>query len=121
MQRNGWVMGHCVAGKRNHHLGPADIYLDDLTTLDPEVAVLYFPKRYKSRTYGSHFRPLKYNAFLNKNSPISLFCFCPAVRLNHLLSTRAPSQAASLPSLWAAGPWTVEQSICQIPTLTTWT
>ncbi|CAG12378.1 unnamed protein product, partial [Tetraodon nigroviridis] len=31
-------------GKRNHHLGPADIYLDDLTTLDPEVAVLYFPK-----------------------------------------------------------------------------
>ncbi|XP_041811797.1 zgc:123305 isoform X2 [Chelmon rostratus] len=31
-------------GKRNHHLGPADIYLDDLTTLDPEVAALYFPK-----------------------------------------------------------------------------
>ncbi|MEQ2182358.1 hypothetical protein GOODEAATRI_021528, partial [Goodea atripinnis] len=31
-------------GKRNHHLGPSDIYLDDLTTLDPEVAALYFPK-----------------------------------------------------------------------------
>ncbi|XP_030585883.1 phosphatidate phosphatase LPIN2 isoform X1 [Archocentrus centrarchus] len=31
-------------GKRNHHLGPTDIYLDDLTTLDPEVAALYFPK-----------------------------------------------------------------------------
>ncbi|XP_026162730.1 phosphatidate phosphatase LPIN2 [Mastacembelus armatus] len=30
--------------KRNHHLGPTDIYLDDLTTLDPEVAALYFPK-----------------------------------------------------------------------------
>ncbi|XP_021176159.2 zgc:123305 isoform X3 [Fundulus heteroclitus] len=30
--------------KRNHHLGPSDIYLDDLTTLDPEVAALYFPK-----------------------------------------------------------------------------
>uniref|UniRef100_A0A8C5GMM8 phosphatidate phosphatase n=1 Tax=Gouania willdenowi TaxID=441366 RepID=A0A8C5GMM8_GOUWI len=31
-------------GKRNHHLGPTDIYLDDLTSLDPEVASLYFPK-----------------------------------------------------------------------------
>ncbi|XP_075870462.1 phosphatidate phosphatase LPIN2 isoform X4 [Nelusetta ayraudi] len=31
-------------GKRNHHLGPTGIYLDDLTKLDPEVAALYFPK-----------------------------------------------------------------------------
>ncbi|XP_056293366.1 phosphatidate phosphatase LPIN2-like isoform X2 [Pseudoliparis swirei] len=31
-------------GKRNHHLGPTGIYLDDLTTLQPEVAALYFPK-----------------------------------------------------------------------------
>uniref|UniRef100_A0A1A8NLQ6 phosphatidate phosphatase n=4 Tax=Nothobranchius TaxID=28779 RepID=A0A1A8NLQ6_9TELE len=31
-------------GKRNQHLGPTDIYLDDLTTLEPEVAALYFPK-----------------------------------------------------------------------------
>ncbi|XP_072238656.1 phosphatidate phosphatase LPIN3 isoform X2 [Leuresthes tenuis] len=31
-------------GKRNQHLGPSDIYLDDLTKLDPEVAALYFPK-----------------------------------------------------------------------------
>uniref|UniRef100_A0A7N5ZW07 phosphatidate phosphatase n=1 Tax=Anabas testudineus TaxID=64144 RepID=A0A7N5ZW07_ANATE len=30
--------------QRNHHLGPTDIYLDDLTTLDPEMAALYFPK-----------------------------------------------------------------------------
>nr|XP_057910992.1 phosphatidate phosphatase LPIN3-like isoform X2 [Doryrhamphus excisus] len=30
--------------RRNHHLGPTDIYLDDLTSLDPEVAALYFPK-----------------------------------------------------------------------------
>uniref|UniRef100_A0A8C1NEP9 phosphatidate phosphatase n=1 Tax=Cyprinus carpio TaxID=7962 RepID=A0A8C1NEP9_CYPCA len=30
---------------RNHHLGPSDIYLDDLSRLDPEVAALYFPKR----------------------------------------------------------------------------
>lgn len=39
------LMRSFVAGKRNHHLGPTDIYLDDLTTLDPEVAALYFPKR----------------------------------------------------------------------------
>ncbi|CAG5983014.1 unnamed protein product [Menidia menidia] len=31
-------------GKRNQHLGPSDIYLDDLTKLDPEAAALYFPK-----------------------------------------------------------------------------
>uniref|UniRef100_A0A8C2F584 phosphatidate phosphatase n=1 Tax=Cyprinus carpio TaxID=7962 RepID=A0A8C2F584_CYPCA len=31
--------------KRSHHLGPSDIYLDDLSTLDPEAAALYFPKR----------------------------------------------------------------------------
>lgn len=32
-------------GKRSQHLGPSDIYLDDLTKLDPEVAAMYFPKR----------------------------------------------------------------------------
>ncbi|XP_042357426.1 zgc:123305 isoform X2 [Plectropomus leopardus] len=37
-------------GRRNHHLGPTDIYLDDLTKLDPEVAALYFPK---SETEGT--------------------------------------------------------------------
>uniref|UniRef100_A0A8C5CQJ8 phosphatidate phosphatase n=1 Tax=Gadus morhua TaxID=8049 RepID=A0A8C5CQJ8_GADMO len=31
-------------GKRSQHLGPTGIYLDDLTTLEPEVAALYFPK-----------------------------------------------------------------------------
>ncbi|KAL2090591.1 hypothetical protein ACEWY4_012854 [Coilia grayii] len=31
-------------GKRSQHLGPSDIYLDDLTKLNPEVAALYFPK-----------------------------------------------------------------------------
>ncbi|XP_051562329.1 zgc:123305 isoform X1 [Myxocyprinus asiaticus] len=30
--------------KRSHHLGPSDIYLEDLSTLNPEVAALYFPK-----------------------------------------------------------------------------
>uniref|UniRef100_A0AAX7UND6 phosphatidate phosphatase n=1 Tax=Astatotilapia calliptera TaxID=8154 RepID=A0AAX7UND6_ASTCA len=38
------LMYQLVTGKRNHHLGPTDIYLDDLTTLDPEVAARYFPK-----------------------------------------------------------------------------
>ncbi|XP_077583061.1 phosphatidate phosphatase LPIN2 isoform X2 [Stigmatopora nigra] len=31
-------------GKRNNHLGPKGIYLDDLTSLEPELAALYFPK-----------------------------------------------------------------------------
>ncbi|XP_007882935.2 phosphatidate phosphatase LPIN2 isoform X1 [Callorhinchus milii] len=30
--------------KRSQHLGPCDIYLDDLQKLDPNVAALYFPK-----------------------------------------------------------------------------
>lgn len=38
------VLCDCVVGKQNHHGGSSDIYLDDLTTLDPEVAELYFPK-----------------------------------------------------------------------------
>uniref|UniRef100_A0A674E8Z7 phosphatidate phosphatase n=1 Tax=Salmo trutta TaxID=8032 RepID=A0A674E8Z7_SALTR len=36
----------CVnTGKRSQHLGPSDIYLDDLSNLDPEVAALYFPPK----------------------------------------------------------------------------
>ncbi|XP_033822825.1 phosphatidate phosphatase LPIN3-like [Periophthalmus magnuspinnatus] len=30
--------------KRSQHLGTSDIYLDDLTSMDPGVALLYFPK-----------------------------------------------------------------------------
>lgn len=33
--------------KRSQHQGPEDIYLDDLTALDPDVVARYFPKRYK--------------------------------------------------------------------------
>uniref|UniRef100_A0A8C5GP25 phosphatidate phosphatase n=1 Tax=Gouania willdenowi TaxID=441366 RepID=A0A8C5GP25_GOUWI len=43
----------CFTGKRNHHLGPTDIYLDDLTSLDPEVASLYFPKSQSPQSVGS--------------------------------------------------------------------
>ncbi|XP_058031755.1 phosphatidate phosphatase LPIN3 isoform X1 [Ahaetulla prasina] len=31
--------------KKNRHLGPSDIYLDDLSNLDAEQLALYFPKR----------------------------------------------------------------------------
>jgi len=31
--------------KRSQHQGPEDIYLDDLTALEPDVAARYFPKR----------------------------------------------------------------------------
>uniref|UniRef100_A0A8C6M0R3 phosphatidate phosphatase n=1 Tax=Nothobranchius furzeri TaxID=105023 RepID=A0A8C6M0R3_NOTFU len=47
IEKCSWVfiyMAEMDAGKRNQHLGPTDIYLDDLTTLEPEVAALYFPK-----------------------------------------------------------------------------
>lgn len=36
--------------KRSQHLGADGIYLDDITELEPEVAALYFPKRY----YNEH-------------------------------------------------------------------
>lgn len=32
--------------KRSRHLGSDGIYLDDITELEPEVAALYFPKRF---------------------------------------------------------------------------
>uniref|UniRef100_A0A672KPF5 phosphatidate phosphatase n=1 Tax=Sinocyclocheilus grahami TaxID=75366 RepID=A0A672KPF5_SINGR len=43
--------------KRNHHLGPSDIYLDDLSRLDPEAAALYFPKRLESSDLRSAHGP----------------------------------------------------------------
>lgn len=33
--------------KRSPHLGPTDIYLEDLSNLDAEQVALYFPKRYE--------------------------------------------------------------------------
>uniref|UniRef100_A0A674E9Z9 phosphatidate phosphatase n=1 Tax=Salmo trutta TaxID=8032 RepID=A0A674E9Z9_SALTR len=47
-----WNWGRTgVVSKRSQHLGPSDIYLDDLSNLDPEVAALYFPP--KGETEGS--------------------------------------------------------------------
>uniref|UniRef100_A0A673M8I9 phosphatidate phosphatase n=1 Tax=Sinocyclocheilus rhinocerous TaxID=307959 RepID=A0A673M8I9_9TELE len=43
--------------ERNHHLGPSDIYLDDLSRLDPEAAALYFPKRLESSDLRSTHGP----------------------------------------------------------------
>uniref|UniRef100_A0A8C5FND3 phosphatidate phosphatase n=1 Tax=Gadus morhua TaxID=8049 RepID=A0A8C5FND3_GADMO len=34
----------CNVRKRSQHQGPEDIYLDDLTALEPDVAARYFPK-----------------------------------------------------------------------------
>uniref|UniRef100_A0AAR2M1X5 phosphatidate phosphatase n=1 Tax=Pygocentrus nattereri TaxID=42514 RepID=A0AAR2M1X5_PYGNA len=39
------VVSDCPGSKRSQHLGPADIYLDDLSNLDPEMVALYFPRR----------------------------------------------------------------------------
>ena len=35
--------------KRSQHLGADGIYLDDITELEPEVAALYFPKRFSNK------------------------------------------------------------------------
>uniref|UniRef100_UPI0037E713EC phosphatidate phosphatase LPIN2 isoform X1 n=2 Tax=Semicossyphus pulcher TaxID=241346 RepID=UPI0037E713EC len=56
-------------GKRNHHLGPTDIYLDDLTKLDPEVAALYFPK---SETEGGSQHGAEQGSFSGSQSPQSV-------------------------------------------------
>uniref|UniRef100_A0A8C9WXZ0 phosphatidate phosphatase n=1 Tax=Sander lucioperca TaxID=283035 RepID=A0A8C9WXZ0_SANLU len=55
--------------KRNHHLGPTDIYLDDLTTLDPEVAALYFPK---SETEGASQHGAEQGSCSGSQSPQSV-------------------------------------------------
>lgn len=56
-------------GKRNHHLGPTDIYLDDLTKLDPEVAALYFPK---SETEGASQHGAEQGSCSGSQSPQSV-------------------------------------------------
>ncbi|XP_068598063.1 zgc:123305 [Brachionichthys hirsutus] len=56
-------------GKRNHHLGPTDIYLDDLTKLDPEVAALYFPK---SEAEGASQHRAEQGSFSGSQSPQSV-------------------------------------------------
>uniref|UniRef100_A0A3B4XMZ5 phosphatidate phosphatase n=2 Tax=Seriola lalandi dorsalis TaxID=1841481 RepID=A0A3B4XMZ5_SERLL len=56
-------------GKRNHHLGPTDIYLDDLTSLDPEVAALYFPK---SETEGASQQGAEQGSCSGSQSPQSV-------------------------------------------------
>uniref|UniRef100_A0A672ZEU0 phosphatidate phosphatase n=1 Tax=Sphaeramia orbicularis TaxID=375764 RepID=A0A672ZEU0_9TELE len=55
--------------KRNHHLGPTDIYLDDLTSLDPEVAALYFPK---SETEGASQQGAEQGSVSGSQSPQSV-------------------------------------------------
>ncbi|XP_054472188.1 zgc:123305 isoform X2 [Anoplopoma fimbria] len=57
------------AGKRNHHLGPTGIYLDDLTKLDPEVAALYFPK---SETEGASQQGAEQGSCSGSQSPQSV-------------------------------------------------
>uniref|UniRef100_A0A8C4DRQ8 phosphatidate phosphatase n=1 Tax=Dicentrarchus labrax TaxID=13489 RepID=A0A8C4DRQ8_DICLA len=55
--------------KRNQHLGPTGIYLDDLTTLDPEVAALYFPK---SETDGASQQGAEQGSCSGSQSPQSV-------------------------------------------------
>uniref|UniRef100_A0A7N9AZW7 phosphatidate phosphatase n=1 Tax=Mastacembelus armatus TaxID=205130 RepID=A0A7N9AZW7_9TELE len=63
------LLCHSITAKRNHHLGPTDIYLDDLTTLDPEVAALYFPK---SEITNSHSHGADQGSCSGSQSPQSV-------------------------------------------------
>uniref|UniRef100_A0A8C7UTY1 phosphatidate phosphatase n=1 Tax=Oncorhynchus mykiss TaxID=8022 RepID=A0A8C7UTY1_ONCMY len=61
----------CVnTGKRSQHLGPSDIYLDDLSNLDPEVAALYFPP--KGETEGSSRQGAEQGSGSGNQSPQSV-------------------------------------------------
>ncbi|XP_035634543.1 phosphatidate phosphatase LPIN3-like isoform X1 [Oncorhynchus keta] len=57
-------------GKRSQHLGPSDIYLDDLSNLDPEVAALYFPP--KGETEGSSRQGAEQGSGSGNQSPQSV-------------------------------------------------
>uniref|UniRef100_A0A8C7GB80 phosphatidate phosphatase n=1 Tax=Oncorhynchus kisutch TaxID=8019 RepID=A0A8C7GB80_ONCKI len=52
------------------HLGPSDIYLDDLSNLDPEVAALYFPP--KGETEGSSRQGAEQGSGSGNQSPQSV-------------------------------------------------
>lgn len=41
-----WVFFLPFTDKRSRHLGADGVYLDDITDMEPEVAALYFPKKY---------------------------------------------------------------------------
>uniref|UniRef100_A0A8C7WKF1 phosphatidate phosphatase n=1 Tax=Oncorhynchus mykiss TaxID=8022 RepID=A0A8C7WKF1_ONCMY len=56
--------------KRSQHLGPSDIYLDDLSNLDPEVAALYFPP--KGETEGSSRQGAEQGSGSGNQSPQSV-------------------------------------------------
>lgn len=57
----GWKSICCFADKRSRHLGSDGIYLDDITELEPEVAALYFPKRYLDITHAFMLRKVSYS------------------------------------------------------------
>lgn len=54
--------------KRSQHLGTDGVYLDDITELEPEVAALYFPKRYAHTHRRYALAPLKEQPFVAPRS-----------------------------------------------------
>uniref|UniRef100_A0A8C1UIE0 phosphatidate phosphatase n=1 Tax=Cyprinus carpio TaxID=7962 RepID=A0A8C1UIE0_CYPCA len=63
------TFGETESNTRSHHLGPSDIYLDDLSTLDPEAAALYFPKRLEALLAN----------MLNPSCSMNIFCKFPTM------------------------------------------
>lgn len=105
-------------GKRNQHLGPADIYLDDLSKLDPEEASLYFPKRLGPALWaGSETARIGKGIVFNKYSYYYYYLlFLTAIWISAVgVWSQAPSPETSPPSQWAAGRWTVAQITYRTP------
>lgn len=54
--------------KRSQHLGADGVYLDDITELEPEVAALYFPKRYCYMEKDAQQK--KYSKYTHSDTPV---------------------------------------------------
>lgn len=68
----------CHLEKRSQHLGADGIYLDDITELEPEVAALYFPKRYRHKHKDAQ------HMMSTKHTPLSGDCLAAlTVCLSH--------------------------------------
>lgn len=83
--------------RRSQHQGPEDIYLDDLSVLEPEVAARYFPKRCKTQEVFQDGLDLASYAFF-----VALELLSPASQWQLIQTRREHAAPCGLPS--AASP-----------------
>lgn len=111
--------------RRSQHQGPEDIYLDDLSVLEPEVAARYFPKR--CQTQQSFSKSLKILSCSLQRASSSEFhpsipCgFPPAASLSRSPDTGRRQDGApcpTRPSRSAAARWTAAPTAYPTPPAT---